>query len=95
MMGYFLVFFIIVGVVGIYINKIRVLLNLISLILIYGCILLINNVNTASWIGLAIVGLLFIQLITNFIIMHFERNNLRIDEDEVLQAKVKVEANNI
>lgn len=79
MIGYFLVLFVIVGVAGIYINKIRVLLNLISLVLIYGCILLINNVNTASWIGLVIVGLLYLQLITNLVIMHFERNNMRID----------------
>jgi hypothetical protein len=82
MMGYFLLLFVIVGVAGIYINKIRVILNLISLILIYGCILLINNVTTASWTGLVIVGFLYIQLITNFAIMHFERNNMRIDEDD-------------
>lgn len=84
MMGYFLGLFVVVGVAGIYINKIRVLLNLVSLIFVYGCILLINNVTNASWIGLVIVVLLFIQLITNFAIMHFERHNLRMDEEEAL-----------
>ena len=79
MMGYFLVTFIIIGVAGVYINKLRILLNIISLIFIYGCVLLINNISESAWIGLVIVSLLYLQLISNFALMYFERNNLRVD----------------
>lgn len=79
MMAYFLITFIIIGVAGIYINKLRILLNIISLIFIYGCVLLINNVAESAWIGLVIVSLLYLQLISNFALMYFERNNLRVD----------------
>ncbi len=78
MMVYFLVMFILVGVGNIYINKLRILVNFLSLILIYACILLSNNVDTA-WIGIGIVFFLYLQLVTNFGIMYFERNYLRID----------------
>ena len=79
MMAYFLISFIIIGIAGVYINKLRILLNIISLIFIYGCVLLINNVSESAWIGLVIVSLLYLQLICNFSLMHFERNNLRVD----------------
>ena len=69
--GYFLLMFIIIGVGGIYINKLRILLNLISLGFIYGCILLINNVSESAWIGLVIVALLFLQMVGNFVLMYF------------------------
>jgi hypothetical protein len=81
MLVYFLALFVAVGLAGIYINKVRVLVNLISLMLIYACILLINYVSEASWIGMVIVALMFLQLLVNFLIMHLERNNLRVDED--------------
>lgn len=83
MMVYFLLMFIVVGVAKIYINKLRVLINLISLIAIYGCILLINFVTEASWIGMVIVGLMLMQLLANFLLMHLEKNNMRIDDDEL------------
>ena len=67
----------------------RYLLNLITLAFIYGLILLINNVEESAWIGMVIVALLFVGLISNFVIMHFERNNMRVDEDDLLDEKVK------
>jgi hypothetical protein len=79
MEGYFLLVFIIIGAGNVFINKLRALLNLISLAFIYGCILLINNASESGWIGMVIVMLLFLQLFANFAIMHFERNNLRVD----------------
>jgi hypothetical protein len=82
--GYLLILFLVLGVGGVYINKMRYLLNLITLAFIYGLILLINNVEESAWIVMVIVGLLFIGLIANFVIMHFERNNLRVDEDDLL-----------
>lgn len=89
MVAYFLVIFIIIGVAGIYINKLRILLNLISLTFIYGCILLINNVTESAWIGMVIVSLLYLQLLCNFALMHYERNNLKVDEDDLLEEKAK------
>ena len=71
MQGWLLVMFLVLGVGGIYINKMRYLLNLITLAFIYGLILLINNVEESAWIGMVIVGLLFTGLVTNFVIMHF------------------------
>ena len=38
---------------------------------------------------MVIVALLFVGLISNFVIMHFERNNMRVDEDDLLDEKVK------
>lgn len=93
MMAYFLLMFIVVGVGSIYINKVRPLLNIVSLCLIYGCILLINNVSNASWIGMLIVGLMFVQLIFNFVMMHFERNKLKVDDEEIEDEKNKAEQN--
>jgi len=82
LIGYFLVLMVLFGVTNVFINKVRNLLNLISLILIYSCYLLINQISTATWTGFVVISLLFIQLITNFIIMFFEKANLRIDADE-------------
>lgn len=82
LIGYFLVLMVLFGVTNVFINKVRNLLNLISLILIYSCYLLINQISTATWTGFVVISLLFIQLITNFIIMFFEKTNLRIDADE-------------
>lgn len=69
--GYFLVLMVSFGVGNIFINKVRNLLNLISLILIYSSYLLINQVSNATWTGFVVIALLFVQLITNFIIMYF------------------------
>jgi hypothetical protein len=82
LIGYFLVLMVLFGVTNVFINKVRNFLNLISLILIYSCYLLINQISTATWTGFVVISLLFIQLITNFIIMFFEKANLRIDADE-------------
>ena len=82
LIGYFLVLMVLFGVTNVFINKVRNLLNLISLVLIYSCYLLINQISTATWTGFVVISLLFIQLITNFIIMFFEKANLRIDADE-------------
>jgi hypothetical protein len=82
LIGYFLVLMVLFGVTNVFINKVRNLLNLICLILIYSCYLLINQISTATWTGFVVISLLFIQLITNFIIMFFEKANLRIDADE-------------
>lgn len=71
MIAYFLLLMVLFGVGNVFINKVRNLLNLISLILIYSCYLLINQVSTATWAGFVVISLLFIQLITNFIIMYF------------------------
>lgn len=89
MIIYFLLMFVVVGVAGIYINKIRVLLNFISLMLIYGCVLLVNYVTEASWIGMVIVALMFVQLLVNFLLMHLEKNNLKVDDEEELDEKAK------
>ena len=79
MLIYFLVLFLIIGIGNIYINKLRCMLNLVSLGFIYGCILLINNVEESAWIGMVIVVAMFVQMIGNFCMMHFERNNLKVD----------------
>ena len=71
MEGWFLVLFLVLGVGGIYINKMRYLLNLITLTVIYGLILLINNVEESTWIGMVVVGLLFTGLVINFVFIHF------------------------
>jgi hypothetical protein len=80
--GYYLVLMVLFGVTNVFINKVRNLLNLISLILIYSCYLLINQISTATWTGFVVISLLYVQLITNFVIMFFEKTNLRIDADD-------------
>jgi hypothetical protein len=90
MIGYFLVMMVVFGIGNVFINKVRNLLNLINLLLIYCCYLLINQVSTATWTGFVVISLLFIQLITNFVIMYFEKGNLRVDpEDDLLKDKAK------
>lgn len=90
MIAYFLVMMVVFGVGNVFINKVRNLLNLINLLLIYCCYLLINQVSSATWTGFVVLALLFIQLITNFIVMYFEKNNLRIDpDDDILKDKAK------
>ena len=71
MIGYFLVMMVVFGIGNVFINKVRNLVNLINLLLIYCCYLLINQVSTATWTGFAVISLLFIQLITNFVIIYF------------------------
>jgi hypothetical protein len=81
MIIYFLLLLVAFGVGSVFINKIRNLLNLVSLCLIYGCYLLINYVPSANWAGFVIICLLYLQMVANFVIMHFESKNLRVDPD--------------
>lgn len=68
--------FIFVGFKNFYINKIRNMMNLISLILIYGCYVLIANVPAADWSGFAILALMYIQIFFNFIFIYLEGNKI-------------------
>jgi len=71
MIAFFLVMMVVFGVGNVFINKVRNLLNLINLLLIYCCYLLINQISTATWTGFVVIALLFVQLATNFVIMYF------------------------
>jgi hypothetical protein len=51
-------------------------MNLISLILIYGCYVLIANVPAADWSGFAILALMYIQIFFNFIFIYLEGNKI-------------------
>jgi len=53
-----------------FINKMRYLLNFVSLILIYTCVLLINTVSSADWAGFLLLGLMYFQIILNFIFLY-------------------------
>ena len=78
MISYFGFTLLVIAVTTIFINKIRYLLNLISLIFLYGLQLLNNSVEGANWVGAAFMALLYIQMIANIFIMWLERRNFRL-----------------
>jgi len=73
MMGYFAGLLVLYGFINLFINKIRYMSNAFSLLLIYGCVLLINTVSAADWAGSLILGLMYIQLVVNVIFIFCER----------------------
>lgn len=79
MIAVFIITFIIFAFANIFINKMRYMLNLVSLVFVYGCILLINTVNSADWGGIIILALIYIQLIVNFLFLYYERSKAKID----------------
>ena len=83
MIGYCVLMVLWMGLCRIFINKTRHLLNLLSLILIYVCILLINNVRNAAWTGLGVLGLLYLQLFLNFAFLYCERNSRGLITEEM------------
>ena len=94
MIVYFLVLTLIFGFGSIFINKVRNILNLLSLTLVYICYLLINFVSSATWAGFIVIALMYVQLITNFALMHYERKNLKMDPDsDEFKQMVKAQMN--
>lgn len=84
MMGFLLIVFIFFALGNILINKIKYMLNLVILFLMYGCILLFNNVSSAIWCGLAFTALLYLQLALNFAFLAFEKSNNKLSGSSVI-----------
>lgn len=94
MMGSFLLMFILFGFVNLFINKIRYMLNLISLIFVYGCVLLVNTVTSADWAGILLLGIMFLQLGINILFLYFERTTLNDSLSELSDtARAKMQVN--
>ena len=84
MMGFLLIVFVVFALGNILINKMKYMLNLVILILMYGCILLYNNVSSAIWCGLAFTALLYLQLALNFAFLAFEKSNNKLSGSSVV-----------
>lgn len=89
MMGFLLIIFVIFALGNILINKMKYMLNLLVLFLMYGCILLFNNVSSAIWCGLAFTALLYIQLVLNFAFLVFEKSNNKFSGSSVISEQLQ------
>jgi len=78
MIGSFFVLFIVFAFTNIFMNKVRYMLNLVSLIFIYACVLLINTVPNADWAGFVLLVLMYLQIFVNFIFLYLERSPSKI-----------------
>lgn len=83
-MGFLLIVFVFFAFGNILINKMKYMLNLVVLFLMYGCILLFNNVSSAIWCGLAFTALLYLQLALNFAFLAIEKSNNKLSGSSVV-----------
>jgi len=82
--GFLLLMFFIFAFVNLFINKTRYMINIVALVLIYGCVLLINTVPSADWSGFLILVGMYIQLFINFIFMYCERTTVKNESQSEL-----------